>query len=519
MNIAHVLRTRAEDTGDAPAIIDAARAVTFAQLEQESARLATQLARAGIAAGAPALVICPMSVDLYAVLIALWRVGGLAMVLDPSAGLSHIDRCCGLVPPRAFVAVPRAHLLRVMSGAIRRVPVRLAIGGWAPGARRLRPDIGDTLADIAAADDETPALLTFTSGSTGQPKAAVRTHGFLLAQHRVLAEDLHLRSGQRDLSTLPVFVLANLASGVTSIIPDGDMRRPGQIDPVPVLRQIRALEPTRVAASPAFLERIADHAASLGQPLEQLTEIYTGGAPVFPGLLRRLRAAAPRARLVAVYGSTEAEPIACVDWDEITPADVQAMETGAGLLTGRPVGAIGLRILHDQMERRLGTLSQSELDQQTLPAGQVGEIVVSGAHVLPGYLGGVGDAETKIQVGTTVWHRTGDAGYLDPTGRLWLLGRCSARIVDSHGILYPFAVECAAMTTAGVRRSALVSVGGRRVLAVELERSAGQVRTLLLASLAWAFIADVLVVTSLPVDRRHNAKIDYPALKALINRR
>jgi olefin beta-lactone synthetase len=134
-------------------------------------------------------------------------------------------------------------------------------------------------------------------------------------------------------------------------------------------------------------------------------------------------------------------------------------------------------------------------------------------------LGGVGNTETKIQVGTTVWHRTGDAGYLDPTGRLWLLGRCSARIVDSHGILYPFAVECAAMTTAGVRRSALVSVGGRRVLAVELERSAGQVRTLLLASLAWAFIADVLVVTSLPVDRRHNAKIDYPALKALINRR
>lgn len=519
MNIAQVLRERAADMGDAPAIIDPARAVTFTELERESARLAAQLARAGIRAGDHALVICPMSVDLYAVLIGLWRVGAVAVFLDPSAGRAHIDRCCRLVPPRALVAVPKAHLLRLLSAGLRRVPVRLAVRGWAPGARRLRPGAGDARDDIMAADDQTPALLTFTSGSTGEPKAAVRTHGFLLAQHRVLAQDLHLRSGQRDLSTLPVFVLANLASGVTSIIPNGDMRHPGQIDPVPVLRQIWALEPTRVAASPAFLERIADQAASLGQPIEQFTEIYTGGAPVFPSLLRRVRAAAPRARLVAVYGSTEAEPIACADWDDVTPADVQLMESGAGLLAGRPVSAIALRILHDKAAGPLGALSQSELDRRTLPAGQAGEIVVSGGHVLRGYLGGVGDADTKVHVGTTVWHRTGDAGYVDPSGRLWLLGRCSARVVDSHGAVYPFAVECAALTIEGVRRSALVSRRGRRVLVVELERTAGDVRAALLARLAWALIADVMVVASLPVDRRHNAKIDYPALKALVDRR
>lgn len=518
MNIAQVLRERAADMGEALAIIDSTRAVTFAQLERESAQVAGQLARAGIRDGDPALVVCPMSVDLYAVLIGLWRVGAVAVILDPSAGRVHIDRCCRLVPPRALVAVPKAHLLRVMCAALRRVPVPLAVGGWAPGARRLRPGSGDAREDIAAADDQKPALLTFTSGSTGEPKAAVRTHGFLMAQYRVLAEDLHLRRGQRDLSTLPVFVLANLASGVTSIIPKGDMRYPGQIDPVPVLQQIRALEPTRVAASPAFLERIADQAASLGQPIEPLVEIYTGGAPVFPSLLRRVRAAAPRARLVAVYGSTEAEPIACVDWDEVTPADVQAMESGAGLLAGRPVAAIDLRILHDRAGSRVGPLSQSELDEQTVPAGDVGEIVVSGGHVLAGYLGGVGDADTKIRVDSAVWHRTGDAGYLDVSGRLWLLGRCSARVVDSHGSVYPFAAECAALTTTGVRRSALVSLRGRRVLVVELERTAGDVRAALLARLAWAFIADVVVVASLPVDRRHNAKIDYPALKALVDR-
>lgn len=516
MNIVQVLSERAASMGDAPAIIDPARAVTFAELDRQSSRVAAQIARAGVRPGDPVLVVCPMSVDLYTVLIGLWRVGAHAVVLDPSAGRAHLEGCCRRVPPRALIAVPRAHLLRVLSPALRRVPLKMAVGGWAPGAVRLRPGTGDALHGVAPVDADTPALVTFTSGSTGEPKAAVRTHGFLLAQHRVLADDLRLRAGQRDLATLPIFVLANLASGVTSVIPDADLRRPARVDPVPLLRQIRALGPTRVAGSPALLDRIASHALSTGQPIAQLSEIYTGGAPVFPPVMRRLHAAAPHARLVAVYGSTEAEPIACIAWDEIAAADVSAMESGAGLLAGRPVDAIDLRILDDQWGRPLGPLSAAELDRRTLPPGQAGEIVVSGPHVLRGYLGGRGDADTKVHVGTTVWHRTGDAGYLDPSGRLWLLGRSSARLVDARGTVHPFAVECAAATVPGVCRSALVSVRGRRVLAVELEHAAGDVRAALLAHLAWAFISEVVVVASLPVDRRHNAKIDYPALGALL---
>ena len=82
-----------------------------------------------------------------------------------------------------------------------------------------------------AATTETPALVTFTSGSTGAPKAAVRTHGFLLEQHRVLAESLRLTPDDLDLTTLPIFVLANLGSGVCSLIPDADLRHPGAIEP------------------------------------------------------------------------------------------------------------------------------------------------------------------------------------------------------------------------------------------------------------------------------------------------
>jgi acyl-CoA synthetase (AMP-forming)/AMP-acid ligase II len=120
-------------------------------------------------------------------------------------------------------------------------------------------------------------------------------------------------------------------------------------------------------------------------------------------------------------------------------------------------------------------------------------------------------------VDDTVWHRTGDAGYVDAAGRLWLLGRCAAKVHDTRGTLYPFAVECAASAHPAVHRSALVVRGGRRALAVELESGADPAALCVLQSdLAWADLDAVLPLRQIPVDRRHNAKVDYPALYRLL---
>jgi acyl-coenzyme A synthetase/AMP-(fatty) acid ligase len=119
-----------------------------------------------------------------------------------------------------------------------------------------------------------------------------------------------------------------------------------------------------------------------------------------------------------------------------------------------------------------------------------------------------------------IWHRTGDAGYLDSVGRLWLLGRAEARITDARGTLDPFAVECAASRIEGVRRSALVHDQAKRLLVVELERSATPSgATSIPSNLAWAGLDDVLIVPAIPLDKRHNAKVDYPALRRLLKRR
>lgn len=523
MNIVEMLKERATSCPEAVAILEtrngSSRVLTFAGLERASAQAAALLRGAGLQPGDAVLVFHPMSAELYIALLAIFRLGLVAMFLDPSAGTEHIDRCCALYPPRGLIGSSKAHLLRFLSPALRHIPIKFAIGVPVPGAARWASS--DSLApyeQIYPCASETPALLTFTSGSTGQPKAAVRTHTFLLAQHRALEEALTLTAGETDLTTLPIFALANLASGVTSLIPDVDLRRPDAVDPARVVAQIEAHRATRIGASPAFLERLITYCAQNGSTLSNLRNIFTGGAPVFPHFLHGLQRIAPRATITAVYGSTEAEPIAKIARWQIEQEDIAAMRNGRGLLAGLPVPSIRLQVVRDRWGTPIGPYTRTGFLADCLPPGEAGEIVVSGDHVLPSYLNKRGDDESKFSVDGTSWHRTGDAGYLDDKGRLWLLGRCGACIEDIHGRLYPFAVECIANHQPGVRRAGLVSHRGRRVLAVEFDDNVTDMDlTPLRDALAWAHIGEVHVHRRIPVDRRHNAKIDYPALQELLD--
>jgi len=182
---------------------------------------------------------------------------------------------------------------------------------------------------------------------------------------------------------------------------------------------------------------------------------------MFPGMLNRLQQVAPEAQVVAVYGSTEAEPMAHVAWSQIGDDELLAMRSGKGLLAGRPVAEVRLRVIPDRFGKPIGPYTPEAFSSQSLPAGDIGEIVVTGDHVLKGYLHSEGEGETKFDVDTERWHRTWDAGFIDDRGRLWLVGRSSARIKDDKGMLYPFTVECAAQFIEGVRRNAMVSHQGR----------------------------------------------------------
>ncbi len=506
MNICHILTEQADERPDQPALIEGSgrsvRSMTFAQLAERSAKAAALFRSSGLTQGDRILLFQPVSIDLYVALLGIFRLGLVATVLDPSAGREHIDQCCQIARPKAFLGPARAHLLRLLFQSLRQIECHMVTSGWAPFAirwsnlDRLQPV--DSITPCPSSHD---ALLTFTSGSTGAPKAAVRSHGFLRAQHEILAASIDLKPTEVDLPTLPIFVLANLASGVTSVIPECDLRKPGFIQPGPVLAQLERHQVTRTVGSPALYSRLLEGARDRsgkertnGQVgLGSLQKLYTGGAPVFPRLLEELHAAMPHGDVIVVYGSTEAEPISHLNWDEASDLDRSAMYAGKGLLVGKPVHQIRLQIVKNQWDTPLPAMSAQEFAKLELPSMRHGEIVVNGPHVLPGYLNGVGDEETKFRVDDEIWHRTGDAGYMDEHNRLWLLGRAGAVIEDDRGSIYPFTVECAASKLDWIERSALATLNGERLLAVQVKSEApADAEHQTLSQLSWAHLDRVI---------------------------
>jgi acyl-CoA synthetase (AMP-forming)/AMP-acid ligase II len=519
-NVAELFAQTVARRGDAVALVERAgaprRAISFEMLDAWARQIAATLEAGAVSRGDAVLFFAAPSIELYASVIAVLRIGAVAMFIEPSAGTSMVDRACAMRPPRAFIGSPKAHLLRLVSPAMRRIPRQYVTRGWVPAATSLAMRGGESpVAPIAHVTEDEPALLTFTSGSTGRPKGAVRSHGVLRAQLDALSASVAAAAGTRELVSLPIVVLLNLANGVETILPDADLRRPGSIDPVPVLGQLAAEGATRVTASPAFVERLVDGART-GAAGERapIAEVVTGGGPVFPDIVQRIVETWPAARVTSVYGSTEAEPIAHTTSDEREEHDLAAMRAGAGLLAGAPDRSVRLAIIAARWGSPIAPMRASELAALALSPSVPGEIVVTGAHVVRGYLGGIGNEETKFTVDGVVWHRTGDVGYLDDRGRLWLLGRADAVIDDSRGTLHPFAVECAARDVLGVRRVAAIAHEGKRLLILEGPAAPSpDANRAVLDALAWARLDEVMRWRTLPMDRRHNSKVDYPELR------
>ena len=148
------------------------------------------------------------------------------------------------------------------------------------------------------------------------------------------------------------------------------------------------------------------------------------------------------------------------------------------------------------------------------------DVVVSGKHVVEGYLGGEGERELKIRVGAETWHRTGDAGRLDVQGRLWLLGRCSARVAIGQEFRYPLTVDAALSDNPAFTRATLIRHRDRVLLVVE-PRGRQEIQALKAIGpcSAWAGADEIVAIRGFPLDRRHNAKIDYPRLRRMLDER
>lgn len=484
VNIAARLSESARRYPDKPAVVwphrrDGYRQISFRQLDELSDAYAQGLARLGIGRGTRTILMVRPGREFFALTFALFKLAAVPVLIDPGLGRRRIVACLARVEAEAFIGVPLAQLVRVLHrGAFRSVRTVVTVGRrWLWGGIRLAdlPTRPPPAFSPALTTPEQTAAILFTSGSTGPPKGVIYTHGVLDGQVRYLQSHFGYGPDDVDLATFPLFALFDAGVGMTAVIPDMDPARPGSADPTKIIAAISDWRCTHMFGSPALLERVGRYAREHGIKLPALRRVVTAGAPVRPEILERFAGLlAPEVPIYTPYGATEALPLALISSHEILAETRHQTARGAGVCVGRPLAGIDLRII-EITDEPIATWSEA----RELTPGEVGEIVVRGPVVTPGYFRDPqADALAKISddrlpTSALPWHRMGDVGYLDRSGRLWFCGRKSQRVTTPTGTLFTVPCEALFNQHPAVRRSALVGVGPpgrqRAVLCVEPE--------------------------------------------------
>jgi olefin beta-lactone synthetase len=487
-NLFEMVERLARDEPQRVALISAdGETQTCSELRAAACWLAGSFSVRGIGRGDRVLVMAPPLPELYVVVLALMKLAATAVFVEPALGVRHVLRCARTARPRAFVGTVGARLLLRATGALTGVPLTFALDD-------LPRDDAAPVA-IASANEETPALITYTSGTGGAPKATSRTHALLWAQHRALVADFPYRAGDRMLTGLPLFALHDMAAGAGVVLPALKTGPALDANPAHVVRQVAEHDVTLIRGGPRFCTGLAGYCASRGLVLPGVRALFTGGAPVPVKLVQELQRLLPDGEVFVVYGSTEAEPIAAARGDDLV-ATGPLTGRGFGVCVGRPAGGTKVRILAQESAS--------------------GEVVVAGPHVNHGG-----------------WQRTGDTGYLDDRGRLWLTGRVTSTVLRAGKRLRPLSIEPIVDALPFVGRSALLGVrdselGERAVLVVAARRKGHLTR--MFRSRAWRAeidracraagieIDEIRFTRAIPLDRRHRAKIRYDRVRAWYER-
>ncbi len=509
-NIVSILYENSKKHPEKLALIDGKKRITYKEMMYRVKQCAAILKGTGINSKDRVFVFVPMSLDLYILLLGLWYIGATAVFLDAWADKKRLSQAAALADCKAFIGITKAHLLRLFSKKIRSIPIHLFAHTCFQYSKKINKD------PITTISSDSDALVTFTTGSTGVPKAAKRTHNFLLAQHEVLTQHLKPDLEDRDMVTLPIFLLSNLAVGITSVIAPFNPAKPHLLNPKKVIHLIEKYKITSTAGSPIIYTQCADYCLKNSIQLSSLKKIFLGGAPVFPGTAQKLSDAFPDSYVEIIYGSTEAEPISTIRAKELVQWN--KFISTEGLLVGKPISKIALSILPIQ-DNPISPLSKNAFNALCLKSGEVGEICVSGAHVLKKYFrNSEAFKENKIKVEDTLWHRTGDAGYCNKNGDLFLMGRVKQHFFHRNQQYFVFPLEHKLMQIPGVLLGTYIKKSNNLFVIIEkIKKDLSEKYILEYLNNNQMPIPDSIIFKAIPRDPRHRSKIDYGLLNHKLN--
>jgi len=504
-------RTFCAINGDKEALVAGDERLTFADLDRISERLAQALVTKGVTKGdrvGIAMRNCPAWILAY---MAIAKAGGVATLLNGWWQPHEMEHAVGLTEPRLIIADdPRATRISARCAGVD--VVSLAVDR--PIEEAVAPMTGDhhsaALPDVALDDD---ATILFTSGSTGECKGAVSTHRAVTAATYAYATGLIVLRGlleedgrapltpPRTLLSVPLFhVTGEVPLMLNSFVIGRCMVVMAKWDAAEALRLIERERITYFVGVPTMSLELLNHPERDRFDLSSLKDITGGGAPRPVAHVERLRHEIPTAQPALGYGLTETNAAGCSNyWSNYAAKPAS---------TGRPQRPfVEIGILDD--------------DGGLLGAGQTGEIGIRSAANVRGYWR---DPDATADLFTADGYvRTGDVGYLDDDGYLFIVDRKKDIIIRGGENISAAEVEAALYGCSGVAEAAVFGIPDDRLgevpVAVVALKEGEQMDEAALSAFLEGRVARfklpaVIHISPTPLPRLGTGKFDRPRLKA-----
>jgi len=441
------------------------RSLTIDELDMMSDALAVALQQRGVGRGDRVAMYLQNVPQVLVAVLAAWKCGAAIVPCNPMLRERELVKIlvdCGsrvlichddLYADVARAAVPSTRVEHVITtSALDFLEPDAAIPVVLAGATRAGhagvPDLGDLVGrylgevpEAVAVTENDIAFLVYTSGTTGEPKAAMNTHRNVVFATSVYQRWIGLTREDTILGLAPLFHVTGLIGHVTLAMLTGS--------PLLLFYRFDADEACRlterhratftVSAVTAFIALLESKASGTGA-LSSLTKVYTGGAPTPPSVLAEWYARTGT-RIHPMYGLTEAtSPTHMTPHGTVPPVD-----PNTGLMSiGVPVFNTDVHVITEK-----GRLAE---------AGEVGELVIAGPQIVPGYWQRPSETIRSLRNGLLC---TGDVGFMDEAGWFYLVGRAKDMIVASGFKVWPREVEEVLYLHPSVREAAVVGVPDR----------------------------------------------------------
>lgn len=407
----------------APALRFLGRTITWAELHRRICGLAGALHRRGIGSGDRVMILMLNRPEFLETCLAATMLGAIAVPvnfrLTPPELAYLVEDCGSAVLVTEPMLVPVAAAVRVIAPELATVIVAGSTGdgGSVLGYEELLAEDGAPAPPVDVPNDS-PALIMYTSGTTGHPKGAVLTHTNLAAQTMTA-----IYTSGPDINNdvafvgVPLFHIAGIGNtlpGLTLGIPTV-IHPLGAFDPAGLLDVLAAEKVTGIFLVPAQWQAVCAEQRSRPRELS-LRNLSWGAAPASDTLLRQMSETFPAAKILAAFGQTEMSPVTCM-----LLGDDAIRKLGS---VGKVIPTVAARIVDE--------------DMNDVPVGQVGEIVYRAPTLMAGYWNKPYATAEAFAGG---WFHSGDLVRRDDEGYIWVVDRKKDMIISGGENIYCAEVE------------------------------------------------------------------------------